>query len=191
MKLIKIILSCIVLMFLWCSDSFAATAASCSYEDVYSAYIATSAGQTLTIPPCESTSWGSNMLTVTRAIKIVGAGKTKTFITGTNSSSLIRVNLGSYALFPFELTGLDLTINSTSGQILYVNGAGYGWRIYNNNFTNAVTAKGVMQVTPANGGGPWPKGLIDNNTFLDIAIIGQGAEAHGIWSWESCGSMGN
>lgn len=48
------------------------TAASCSYADVTTAYNAASTGDIVNIPSCSSTSWGSSVLTIRKAITMQG-----------------------------------------------------------------------------------------------------------------------
>jgi len=136
MKKILLIIAFLLIAFPVFADTH--NAASCSYADVSAAYTASVAGDTVTVP-AGTCNWGTSTLTVSKAITLMGAGKTLTILTGAHSSSVpfITLSTGSNAQFAARITGFkfDESTNGTAtGLAMHINGSGWGWRIDNNHF---------------------------------------------------------
>ena len=155
-------------------------AASCSYDDVNKAYTASSVGDTVSVP-AGACDWGANYLTISKAIKLVGAGTSEaigTRITGTGNTywGLIRVGKSTEGKFPFEMMGFRMTTMAKGGKtVVRIWGAGYGWRIHGNYFYRS-EPNAIINVLAADGDGSHKLfGLFDNNTFDNIKIYVQGS----------------
>ena len=118
-------LACINMAFVglsfW-SSAFAATCAATSPNraDVLAAYNScTSVGDTITIPAGSSTTWTS-AITITRGIKVIGAGPTKTTITGSGFNINLTVdNLVQISGIAFKAAskGVGIGIMITNGTV--------------------------------------------------------------------------
>lgn len=140
------------------------SAASLAYSDVLVAYNACANGDTLLIPAGAAT-W-INSLTVTKGIRIFGAGTNATIITRTNAR-VFEVNLP--ADLPFRLSGMQLNIVGTPSA------GNYPIRIYtsqsntnsprNNIRVDHVFIRGGYSGIMLWGINAW--GVFDHNTFYN------------------------
>ncbi len=179
---------------LFYQNSYADThmAASCSYTDVNNAVTASSTGDTVSVPS-GSCDWGANYLTITKAIKLVGAGTSQTTgtrITGTGNTTygfgIFKIDTGSTeSTFPFEMTGFRVTSTIIGNKnMIRISGAGSGWRIHGNYFyKNATTEDAVLNVYPSSNTSHRLFGLIDNNVFENIKIYVTGTLPQANLSW--------
>src|SRR4030042_2826555 len=118
-------------------SSSAATinAASASYADVSAAVAAADYNDTVRVPAGEE-NWGNNTLTITKGIKLLGAGKTQTIInsaptTYSYDKFLIYFNADSTTAandYQFKLDGFYLKANGTEPPhaLLYLNNSHLG-----------------------------------------------------------------
>jgi len=153
------------------------TAVSCSLSDVTAAYNAASAGDTVAIP-AGNCSWSSN-LTISKAIALIGAGKTSTIITNNGVSPLISIDPRSDVPVRVSAIGFDNSsyVNNVAVYIYGSVSEAYELsqiRIDNCKFTNgkrAITVKG------------WVEGVNDHNEFLNCEIA-IGLNGDNTYSWE-------
>lgn len=114
---------------LWSNLAFAIDAASPSFADVSSAVAATARNGTVNVP-AGSANWGTNTLELTQGIKLLGAGRDSTFITGTNrgdATSIIHIHPDTYArqhadefrIEGFTFDGSGVSGGSTSNALIY------------------------------------------------------------------------
>jgi hypothetical protein len=166
-RTIKGLLFALILSTLCCQRALANTytAASCSETDVAKAVSQARDGDTVTIPACPlGVSWTS-VLTVTKAINLLGSGQDKTVIidglsrAGCKGNSPIFMNVKSH--LPWRLA--DFTLQGSApdpgqcSQHIRVAGASHSFRIDDITFSN-------MQTTAiATNGDLW--GVIDHCTF--------------------------
>lgn len=145
------------------------TAASTSLSDVQSAVNSASAGDTVCIP-AGSNNWAS-VLTISKPLKIVGAGTNSTTING----AAFLLKPGTNALT--SITGIHFwQADWTPGYIVTCIGSNKMFRIYSCKFTrgNHAVAWGI-----AGQGADGPAfGVVDHNTFLDcnISVFVMGAQ---------------
>jgi hypothetical protein len=154
--------------------------------------------------PAGTSNWGSNYLSISKPVKLIGAGSgntatcngsTSTCISGTGS--LFRfITTSTPATFAFRLSNFHV---STSGSsIISITGAGSGWRIDNNYLHHTYGANGVNKsVLGVNANvAYWTLfGLIDSNIFRNVYIYlggGNGAAEQGwkqITQWGTVNSL--
>ena len=176
------------------------TAASCSYADVNTAVTASSAGDTVSVPPglCD---WGANYLTVSQAIKLVGAGTSQTTgtrITGTGNTTygfgMFKIDTSSTeSTFPFEITGFRITPTAKNTNFIRISGAGSGWRIHGNYFYKDLSTgdnDAVINIYPSSNTSHKLFGLIDNNVFENIKIYVTGTLPQANLSWKAAAQWG-
>ncbi len=147
-----------------------------------------------------SANWGANYLTITKAIKLVGAGTSQTTgtrITGTGNTTygfgMFKIDTGSTeSTFPFEMTGFRVTSTIIGNEnMIRISGAGSGWRIHGNYFyKNATTEEAVLNVYPNSTTSHKLFGLIDNNVFENIKIYVTGALPQANLSWMATAQWG-
>lgn len=145
------------------------TAASCMQPDVKAAYDLTVSGDTLAIP-AGSCNWGTSAILVTKRITIRGAGIDLTTLTGsTNPESggyrgVLYINTDGVRItgLTFNCVGVSLDMDN--------------WRVDHNKFTcttfnTGVSVRGARRTDS-------PKGLVDNNTFVNrrVHVIGFAAQ---------------
>lgn len=158
------------------------TAASCSRADVGVAVTAANYGDTVSVPACTSTTWGST-LTITKGIKLRGAGAGATKIVSgvaagrfllvytpdtTSISSNTPIEISD---FTFDMNNNDsggIWINNTSGTtpITRVN-------IHNNTFQNMSSngsSTDVVCLRLGTNGDAW--GVAYLNTFTNCNVVG-------------------
>lgn len=141
------------------------TAASCSLPDVTAAYNAASAGDTVVIPPGNST-WTSG-LTITKQIVIQGAGKNLTRIEHNGTATLMTISL--VADVPVRITGIHFrfSTNNPGGRAIQIDGRRDGsFAITKIRIDNCRFEKGTRTVHVVG----WTEGVIDNNEFLNCNI---------------------
>ncbi len=145
------------------------TAATCMQPDVKAAYDRTAPGDTLAIP-AGSCNWGTSAILVTKRITISGAGIDRTILTGTISSETGNSQILFGNVDGLRITGL--TFNCTAISLDRED-----WRVDHNKFTCTVFNTGVFvrgaRMTDS------PKGLIDNNTFVNrrVHVAGLAAQS--------------
>jgi len=170
----KKILYIILILLFWTGTSFAVLG-DCQYATVAAAVAGASTGDTVELPTCTET-WNT-MLTIPSStlINLKGQGSTSTVITIGNA-----VSTGLMVLTPdsegtalsTRITGIGFVseTGATTGWMIQIGGA--NWRIDNCKFTNntgrvlnSISANATYISTP-------PKGLIDNNEFINGRIGG-------------------
>jgi hypothetical protein len=198
MKYLKYLLSILLILIPSAALATVYNASSCEYEDVKTAVaLATNAGDTVNVSPgaCD---WGASYLTISKAIKLVGAGTSQTTgtrITGTGNTTygfgMFKIDTGSTeSTFPFEMTGFRVTSTTTvtAKNMVRIQGAGSGWRIHGNYFYRALrndgtTDNGVFNIYPSSSSSHKLFGLIDNNVFENIKIYATGTLQPANLSW--------
>lgn len=166
-KMVKLIGLAFVIGFLGISNVNAATnfAKSCSQADVQAAINSASAGDTVIVPAGECT-WTSG-ITFNKTVKLEGAGKDSTIITGTGSNlftwSSYSVDkapwVGKFGLVITNLTGAAFVITYSKG-----------WRIHENRVVSVGVLKKLIFTTSWGGETKPLEGLIDQNEFENIEI---------------------
>lgn len=205
MGLVRYIIALLLILIPATSLAAVYNASDCEYANVKSAVaLATNAGDIVNVP-AGACDWGTSYVTITKAIKLVGAGTSDT--TGTRISvqgnpysfGNIRFNTGTTAAeFPFEMTGFRIIGNdaATAKNIVQVTGAGSGWRIHGNYFYRADTAEpsnAVLNIlaTSATGQAYNMFGLIDDNIFYNVKIyMTAGSAATAETSWAAAAQWG-
>lgn len=169
-----------------CTTSFAACTGSSptwtstpDYTSINTCVTNASAGDTINVTAATA-DWGANTLSVTKAIKLIGAGGSNTVITG--KGPLLSINTGAPGgTFAFRLSGFKFT-NPTTGSIGSLWNGGKGWRIDHNIFDHPQPS--ALFSFNNNNGSAWSLfGLIDNNTFnnANIGIVGDSDSAEDSW----------
>ena len=144
--------------------------------------------------PAGSYEWGNNVLSITKPVKVIGAGSAGTC--GDPNTTCIRTTGPSFTVhtgaenapFRFRLSGFKLT--TTGNTIMFVQGSGKDWRIDNNIFEKA-SPKATLTIFAANGGNTWTLfGVIDSNIFKHVGIDLVGSTAAADHSWTSSAQWG-
>jgi hypothetical protein len=181
MGAIKYLLSLLLILIPATSLADTHNAASCSRNDVNTAITASANGDTVTVPAGEC-DWGTSYISVTKAIKIIGAGSGSTILTGAHTVSnggFFVVNTGATSgTFPFRISGIRF--NTTGTYIVLVTGGGSGWQIDNNIFYKASlpNAYGVKaSATGTTDGKMNLYGVINSNTFTHTKVYMEGVSA--------------
>lgn len=154
-------------------------AASCAHTDVNAAITAASDGDTVSVP-AGTCDWGTDYITFSKAIKIVGAGYGAggTTISSANGTyGFFSISTGNSRSFPFSLSGFrfNTTYATSGGRILYITGAGYNWRIYNNYFYKAEPNAALNLYMTGGDGTHTLFGLIDSNILYNVKILINGS----------------
>lgn len=162
----KKILFIIVILLCWTTYSYATTAASCSRDDVFTAYGNTSAGGTLTIPVCNDGATWTSGITVDKAISIIGNGssgsnKTKLIAGGNFSTGMFYVTASTTSLV--RISGIYFDLNTRSTPALVLNGTMTQFQ-FGENYVNAGASYHIYKV------GGKAHGVIHSNTFLNSTI---------------------
>lgn len=117
----KFLLIIATVFFGWAGKSLADThtAASCSFASVQTAYNASSNGDTVSIPTCSETNWGTNTLTIAKAnLTIMGQGVGKTILSGDINSGMFFTSNNGIGSNNLRITGIELR-NANYG--VYIN----------------------------------------------------------------------
>jgi hypothetical protein len=158
----------------WTVSSDSGGTASLAYADVNACVSNASAGDVINVP-AGTEDWGTSQLSVSKAIKLAGAGDNitgATIITGSTTGAIITFATGSSnASFPFEMSGLEIHKATSPGSILLITGAGNGWRVHHNRLISGYkTIPNAIQINSHSL--EWSTyGLIDSN-YIYWGIIG-------------------
>jgi hypothetical protein len=195
MGLVKYLVA--LLLILIPATSLAAThsASSCKIADVTAAITAATSGDIVTIPTCEGTdgTWTSG-ITVTKNITIQGAGPTNTVITHADSLCPIKIGQNGGDITGMRITqiGFDMVLTSSRSKLYSINVRGTGWRIDHNKFTNSTGTSNLSILANGTNVDTPPKGLIDNNEFVEgrIDVDGMGSFLKSSTLWASAAVLG-
>lgn len=184
-KIKLIIISVVILNFFLFNNVIATTipAKSCSYVDVKAAYDAADEGDTILVPP-GSAVW-TNALTITKGIKLFGAGSgcpdscvDNTTIKSGETDYLIEINPKTPSDNPYvEIKGFTFNGQESGHQGVHVENKSIdsyytNFRIHRNSFKNFMGTS--MSAIHAQG---FSYGLIDHNYFYnnmyDVGIEGK------------------
>lgn len=127
-----------------------------------------SSGQTILVP-AGNYDWADNYISISKEVKLIGAGSSNTVITGSNTTyGFFRVSTGNPGTFAFRLSGFKFI--TTANIMGVIEGAGSGWQIDNNVFEKN-DASAMLLVSAVNGGGKWSLfGVIHSNVFTHTKI---------------------
>lgn len=150
-----------------------------SCECINAAIASASSGDTVKVPS-GSYNWGNNYLSVSIAIKLIGAGSGSTII-NSSAANTLAVYTGNMGNFPLRISGFKF-LKDSGNACIRLNGAGSGWRIDNNIFEkSSPVSYGVYLY--ANESMSTLNGLIDNNTFNHTTLAMSGGTTSANESW--------
>ena len=143
------------------------TSSSASVADIQACITAAATGATITVPSGTFT-W-SSALSVSKGVKLIGAGTGNTNITCSGSCIYSDQGAGTNV----RVSGFTFKNTSTGVDFIVMNGT--GWRVDHNSFiasgnNEAVTAR-------SNVLGVHPSGLVDNNQINDAGVLTLGTYA--------------
>jgi hypothetical protein len=182
----KLILRYLIILFFFISFfCWSNEASSTDYADVLSAYNATSAGGTLTIPSGEST-WNigtGDYLTIEKAITIEGNGIGNTIINGNPSSATDTIfKIDPSSDVAIRITGIDFrfTTNDDGARCVFIHGSRTGDHVLSQiRIDHCRFHKGTRAVYVYG----WVYGVADNNQFVNnnmsVSLTGDNN-----YSWE-------
>ena len=193
---LKNLLFCIIFLsgFLVCQNAQADThtASSCSVSDVSSAISASETGDTVSIPAGECT-WVSG-ITIPDEKKIIlqGAGSANTIITFDTTFTLLKMGLQGGDITGTRITNMGFIQTATSQNYAVIEARGSGWRIDHNEFENTSGSSAYTIMANGTNVTVTPKGLIDQNNFIQsrIDVGGMGTFEKNSIMWTNPSALG-
>ena len=157
------------------------TAASCSRADVATAIATATYGDTVVVPACAPTTWGTT-LTITKGITLQGAGaEATTIVSGVAAGKFLLVytpdatSVGSNT--PMEVSGFTFDMNNNNSGGVWINNTSTTAiskiKIHDNLFKNMSsngTSTDVVCLRIGENGDVW--GVAYLNTFTDCKVVG-------------------
>ena len=132
--------------------------------DVAECIAAASTGNTINVIAGDgATAWAAPV-SVTKAVKIIGPGKTNLTITWSGASAF-NIN----TVDAWRISGFKFSTASSQTAIVISNGS--GWRIDANDYTNTQSNSGLFANIDVTVSGDNAYGLIDNNTLYNARIL--------------------
>lgn len=132
--------------------------------DVTECIASASAGHTINVVAGDGAAAWATPVLVTKAVKIIGPGKTNLTITWSGASAF-NIN----TIDDWRISGFKFSTASSQTAIVISNGS--GWRLDDNDYTNSQSNSGLFANIDVTVSGDNAYGLIDNNTLYNARIL--------------------